>query len=117
VDDYAQVGPFCEVHQFCRIGKYSYMGANSIISQDVPPFSLVVAPRATKCYGTNKIGLERNGFSPERIQAIEQAYRLLLRSKMNTSQALTKMRETLSHSEDVQTLVRFIESAERGLTK
>jgi UDP-N-acetylglucosamine acyltransferase len=117
VGDYAQVGPFCEVHQFCRIGKYSYMGANSIISQDVPPFSLVVAPRATKCYGINKIGLERNGFSPERIQAVEQAYRLLLRSKLNTSQALTKMRETLSHSEDVLTLVQFIESAERGLTK
>jgi len=117
VEDYAQVGPFCEVHQFCRIGKYSYMGANSIISQDVPPFSLVVAPRATKCYGTNKIGLERNGFSPERIQAIEQAYRLLLRSKLNTSQALTKMRETLSDSDDVLSLIRFIESAERGLTK
>jgi UDP-N-acetylglucosamine acyltransferase len=117
VEDYAQVGPFCEVHQFCRIGKYSYMGANSIISQDVPPYSMVVAPRATKCYGPNKVGLERNGFSPDRIQSIEQAYRLLLRSKLNTSQALDKMRETLSHSEDVQTLIEFIESAERGLTK
>jgi UDP-N-acetylglucosamine acyltransferase len=117
VEDYAQVGPFCEVHQFCRIGKYSYMGANSIISQDVPPYSMVVAPRATKCYGPNKVGLERNGFSAERIQSIEQAYRLLLRSKLNTSQAVAKMRETLSHSEDVQTLIQFIESAERGLTK
>lgn len=117
VEDYAQIGPFCQVHQFCRIGKYSYMGANSIISQDVLPYSIVVAPRATKCYGTNKVGLERNGFSPERIQAIEQAYRLLLRSKLNTSQAVSKMRETLSHSEDVLSLVQFIESAERGLTK
>lgn len=117
VEDHAQVGPFCEVHQFCRIGKYSYMGANSIISQDVPPYSMVVAPRATKCYGPNKVGLERNGFSAERIQAIEKAYRFLLRSKLNTSQALDKMRETLSHSEDVQTLIKFIESAERGLTK
>jgi len=117
VEDYAQVGPFCEVHQFCRIGKYSYMGANSIISKDVLPYSLVVAPRETKCYGPNKIGLERNGFSAERMQAIEQAYRLLLRSKLNTSQAVAKMRETLSHSEDVLMLIRFIESAERGLTK
>jgi UDP-N-acetylglucosamine acyltransferase len=117
VEDYAQIGPFCQVHQFCRIGRYSYMGANSIISQDVLPYSIVVAPRATKCYGTNKVGLERNGFSSDRIQAIEQAYRLLLRSKLNTSQALAKMRETLSYSEDVLTLVRFIETAERGLTK
>ena len=117
VEDYATIGPFCQVHQFCRIGKYSYMGANSIISQDVMPYSIVVAPRATKCYGPNKVGLERNGFSPERIQAIEQAYRLLLRSKLNTSQAVGKMRETLSHSEDVLNLVQFIETAERGLTK
>ncbi len=117
VEDYAQIGPFCQVHQFCRIGKYSYMGANSIISQDVLPYSIVVAPRATKCYGANKVGLERNGFSPERIQAIEQAYRFLLRSKLNTSQAVAKMRETLGDSEDVLSLVQFIESAERGLTK
>jgi UDP-N-acetylglucosamine acyltransferase len=117
VEDYAQIGPFCQVHQFCRIGRYSYMGANSIISQDVLPYSIVVAPRATKCYGTNKVGLERNGFSADRIQAIEQAYRFLLRSKLNTSQAVEKMRETLSHSEDVLSLVSFIESAERGLTK
>ena len=76
------------------------------------------APRDTRCYGINKVGLERNGFSPERIQAIEQAYRYLLRSKLNTSQAVEKMRGTLSSSEDVQTLVRFIESAtDRGLTK
>ncbi len=117
VEDHATIGPFCQVHQFCRIGRFSYMGANSIISQDVLPYSIVVAPRATKCYGANKIGLERNGFSPERVQAVEQAYRLLLRSKLNTSQAVTKMRETLSHSEDVLSLVQFIESAERGLTK
>jgi UDP-N-acetylglucosamine acyltransferase len=117
VEDHATIGPFCQVHQFCRIGKFSYMGANSIISQDVLPYSIVVAPRATKCYGANKVGLERNGFSAERVQAVEQAYRLLLRSKLNTSQAVAKMRETLAESEDVQALVRFIESAERGLTK
>lgn len=117
VEDFATIGAFCPVHQFCRIGQHSYIAAHTVITQDVPPFSKIVAPRDTKCYGVNSIGLERNGFSPDRIEAIEKAYRLLLRSKLNTTQALEQMRGTLSASADVQTLIRFIESAERGLTK
>jgi UDP-N-acetylglucosamine acyltransferase len=117
VEDYATIGAFCPVHQFCRIGTHSYIAAHTVITQDVPPFSKIVAPRDTRCYGVNSIGLERHGFSPDRIELIEKAYRLLLRSKLNTSQALEKMRETLSNSEDVLTLIQFIESAERGLTK
>jgi UDP-N-acetylglucosamine acyltransferase len=117
VEDYAQLGAFCPVHQFCRIGKYSYIAAHTVITQDVPPFSKIVAPRGTRCYGVNSVGLERQGFSPERVEFIEKAYRLLLRSKLNTTQALEKMRGTLSQSEDVLSLIRFVESAERGLTK
>jgi UDP-N-acetylglucosamine acyltransferase len=118
VEDYATIGAFCPVHQFCRIGAHSYIAAHTVITQDVPPFSKIVAPRDTRCYGVNSVGLARNGFSPSRIESIEKAYRLLLRSKLNTTQALEQMRGTLSASEDVQTLIRFIEStAERGLTK
>ncbi len=84
----------------------------------MPPFSLIVGERETRCFGINKVGLERHGFSPERIRAIEKAYRYLLRSKLNTSQAVEKMRGTLADSEDVQALIRFIESTTaRGLTK
>src|SRR5271168_726560 len=117
IEDHAQVGAFCPVHQFCRIGKHAYIAAHTVITQDVPPFSKIVAPRGTRCYGVNSVGLERGGFSAARVEAIEKAYRLLLRSKLNTTQALEKMRGTLSHSEDVLTLIRFVESAERGLTK
>ncbi len=117
VEDYATIGNFSPVQQFCRIGQHAYIGAHTVITQDVPPFSKTVSPRETRCYGVNSVGLSRHGFSPERIEAIEKAYRLLLRSKLNTTQALEKMRGTLSHSEDVLTLIRFIESAERGLTK
>jgi UDP-N-acetylglucosamine acyltransferase len=116
-ENYATLGAFSAVHQFCRVGKHAYIAGYSVITQDVPPFSKVVAPRETRCYGVNSIGLERQGFSPERIRSIEEAYRLLLRSKLNTAQALEKMRGTLSASEDVLTLIRFIESAERGVTK
>ena len=117
VEDYAAVNAHCLVHQFCRIGRHAFVAPQTVVTQDVPPFSLVVAPRETRCYGVNTIGLERHGFSSERVESIEQAFRFLLRSKLNTSQAIEKMRGTLSHSEDVLTIIRFIESAERGLTK
>lgn len=117
VGQHAIIGAFSPVHQFCRIGRYSYVGADTPINQDVPPFSKVTAPRTARCYGVNTIGLERQGFSPERIRAIESAFRLLLRSKLNTSQAVEKMRETLAASPDVLELVGFIESAERGVIK
>jgi UDP-N-acetylglucosamine acyltransferase len=117
VEDFATIGAFCPVHQFCRIGRYAYIGASTVITQDVPPFSKIVTERETKSFGVNTIGLERKGFSPERLQALKQAYRLLLRSKLNTSQALAEMRKTLAVSADVQELIQFVESAERGIVK
>jgi UDP-N-acetylglucosamine acyltransferase len=117
VEDFATIGALSPVHQFCRIGRYAYIGASTVITQDVPPFSRVVTERETKSYGINAIGLERKGFSAERLKALKTAYRLLLRSRMNTTQALEEMRKTLSESADVQELIKFIESAERGIVK
>ncbi len=117
VEDFASVGAFSAVHQFCRVGKHSYIAGFTVVTQDVPPFSKIVAPRGTKCFGVNSIGLERRGFSKERIAAVEKAFRLLLRSKLNTTQAVEKMKAELAGSEDVAELIRFIETAERGLTK
>jgi len=117
VEDYATVGALSAVHQFCRIGRYSYLAGMTVVTQDVPPFAKVVTRRETRNYGVNTIGLTRHGFAPERIRQIEQAYRLLLRSKLNTTQALEQMRATSNGSADVEELIRFIESAERGVTK
>jgi UDP-N-acetylglucosamine acyltransferase len=117
VEDFATIGAFCPVHQFCRIGRYAYVGASTVVTQDVPPFSKIVTERETKSFGVNAIGLERKGFSPKRLRTLKQAYRLLLRSKLNTSQALAEMRKTLADSPDVQELIQFVESAERGIVK
>jgi len=117
VEDHATVGAFCPVHQFCRIGRYSYIAANTVITQDVLPYSKTVAPRETRCYGVNAIGLEREGFSKQRIAAIEKAFRMLLKSRLNTTQAVERMRAELGGSEDVAVLLRFIEEAERGIVK
>jgi UDP-N-acetylglucosamine acyltransferase len=117
VEDYATIGFQSPVHQFCRVGRYAYVGASTVITQDVPPFSRVVTERDTKSYGVNTIGLERKGFSEERLKVLQRAFRLLLRSKMNTTQALAEMRKSFGESEDVRELIRFIETAERGIVK
>jgi UDP-N-acetylglucosamine acyltransferase len=117
VEDYANVGAFSPVHQFCRIGRYAYVGASTVITQDVPPFSLVVTGRETRCFGVNTVGLERHGFDAARLETIERAFRLLLRSKLNTTQAVEQMRAQLDGSPDVRELAEFIETAQRGLHK
>lgn len=117
VEDYATVGALCPVHQFCRIGRYAFIGGGTTITQNVLPYSLTSAKRETHAYGLNKVGLARRGFSPERVRAIHHAYRLLLAAKLNTTQALAKMREEGTPGEDVAYLIAFIEQSERGVLK
>jgi UDP-N-acetylglucosamine acyltransferase len=117
VEDWANVGALCPVHHYVRIGTHSIIGGGSTITRDVLPFSKTSAERGTHAYGLNEIGLERRGFSKERIKKLHHAYRLLLASKMNTSQALEKMKAEADRGEDVDLLIRFIEASERGVIK
>jgi UDP-N-acetylglucosamine acyltransferase len=115
IEDYATVGAFSPVHQHCTVGTYAFIGGGTIVTQDVLPFSKTSARRENKAFGVNSVGLERRGFSPERIKALQKAFRLLLVSKLNTTQALEKMREL--EGDDVTLLVGFIERSERGVIK
>src|SRR5881409_1341387 len=117
VEDWAVVGAMCPVHQYVRIGAHSYVGGGTTITKDVLPFSKTVAARDTHAYGLNAIGLERRGFSRERIRKIHHAYKVLLASKLNTSQALEKLKSEPDRGEDVDMLIKFIESSERGVIK
>lgn len=117
VEEWAVVGALCPVHQFVRIGAHSYIGGGTTITQDVLPFSMTSAARDTHAYGLNKVGLERRGFSKERIRKLQHAYKILLASRLNTSQALEKLKSEADHGEDVAMLIRFIEAAERGVIK
>jgi UDP-N-acetylglucosamine acyltransferase len=117
VEEWAVVGALCPVHQFVRIGAHSYVGGGTTITQDVLPFSMTSVARDTHAYGMNKVGLERRGFSKERIRKIHHAYKTLLASKMNTSQALEKLKAEPDRGEDVDMLIRFIEGSERGVLK
>lgn len=117
VEEWAVVGALCPVHQYVRIGAHSYIGGGTTITQDVLPFSMTSAARHVHAYGMNKVGLERRGFSPGRIRKIHHAYKILLASKMNTSQALEKLKSESNRGDDVDMLIRFIESSERGVIK
>jgi UDP-N-acetylglucosamine acyltransferase len=117
VEDWAVVGALCPVHQFVRIGAHSYVGGGTTITQDVLPFSLTSAERNTHAFGLNKVGLERRGFSRERIRKIHHAYKILLASKLNTSQALAQLKLERGRSEDVDMLIRFVETSQRGIIK
>ena len=117
VEEWAVVGALCPVHQFVRIGAHSYIGGGTTVTRDVLPFSKTAAERGTHAYGLNALGLERRGFSKERIRGIHHAYKVILASKLNTSQALEKLRSEADRGEDVEMLIRFVEGSERGVIK
>ena len=117
IENYVTVGALNQVHQYCRIGKYAYTGGGTTVTQDVLPFSLTSAKRETGSYGLNKVGLERKGFDEVRMRALQRAYRLLLASKLNTTQAIEKLKAEGIATEDVAYLVEFIEGSERGVLK
>jgi UDP-N-acetylglucosamine acyltransferase len=117
VEDWATVGALCPVHHFVRIGTHAFIGGGTTITRDVLPFSKTSAERGARAYGVNAIGLERRGFTKERIKKIHHAYRVLLASKLNTSQALEKLKAEADAGEDVGMLIQFIETSERGVIK
>lgn len=117
VEEWAVVGALCPVHQFVRIGAHSYIGGGTTVTKDVLPFSKTAAARDTHAYGLNAVGLERRGYSKERIRKIHHAFKTLLASKLNTTQAVEKLKAETDRGEDVDLLIRFIEESERGVIK
>jgi len=117
IQDYATVGAFTMIHQFCRIGAYSFLGSATLVNQDILPYSKTSAPRPVEVYGANRLGLERRGLSKDDLKDLEGAFRLLTRSKLNTTQALEAIEAKGFQSVHVKTLVEFIKSSERGVIK
>ncbi len=117
VADHATIGAFSGVHQFCRVGIYGFVGGYSVITKDVLPYSKTVSAREAKNYGVNVIGLERRGFSVDSIRTIRAAYRMLLQSGLNTSQALGQLKQELAGHPEVRALIDFIQTSERGIIK
>lgn len=116
VEDYATLGAFSGIHQFCRVGKYAFIGASSVVVKDALPYARTVGNHAS-CYGANTIGLERQGFTKEELRRISHAFKLLLVSKLNTTQALEAIKQELSGYPEIDYLIQFIETSKRGVTK
>ena len=116
IEDHATVGAFSGIHQFCRVGTHGYVGGYSVVTKDVLPYSKTVSERDTHAYGPNILGLERKGFSSDQIRNIKAAFRLLLQSKLNTTQAVEAIKAKLK-SPEVQVIVDFIETTDRGVIK
>ncbi len=117
IGDYANVGAFCGVHQFTRLGAYCFIGAYTVINKDILPYMKSTADREVKVLGANRIGLERQGLAKSDIEELDEAYRILCRSKLNTTQALEAIEARQFSSAHVRALVEFIRTSERGVTK
>lgn len=115
VDDFATISAFSAVHQFCRIARHAFIGGASIVTKDALPFAKSVGNRA-RLYGLNTIGLVRRGFPPDVVAKLKRAYRLLMVSKLNTSQALAEIEHDATlQCDEVRYLLDFIRSSKRGV--
>ena len=116
IADKANVGAYSGVHQFCRVGREAFIGGYSVVVKDAMPFAVIQGNHA-KCYGLNKIGMKRRGYSKEIIKNLNHAFHLLLNAKLNTTQALEKIKEDIKNCEETNLLTDFIESSKRGVVK
>lgn len=116
VDDHAIIGGLAAVHQFCRIGRFSMIGGCSKVVQDIPPFMMADGNPAEMRF-INKVGLERNGFSPEAIKALTGAYKILFREGLTNANALTRIEAELPPLPEVSHLAEFVRTSGRGITR
>jgi UDP-N-acetylglucosamine acyltransferase len=116
IADFVNVSAGSAVHQFCRVGAYAFIGGYSVITKDALPYGRTVGSRPARVFGLNLIGLKRRGFNDDTLKKLRAAYRYLTQSKLNTTQALAKIESDAAlRCAEVDNLVRFIRTAERGV--
>ncbi len=116
IADRASIGAYSGVHQFCRIGLEAFVGGYSVVVKDALPFAIIQGNHA-KCYGMNRLGMKRRGYAKDTTEKLNHAFHLLLSSKLNTSQALERIREEIEDCREVDILTEFIEMSKRGVVK
>ncbi len=116
VQDYALIGGLVPIHQFCRIGRYSFVGGGCRVGKDVPPF-LRAAGEPLRPSSLNVVGLTRRGFSPETVRALKSAFRLLYRQDLLTEEALDRIQREVPSLPEVEEFVRFVAQSARGIIR
>jgi UDP-N-acetylglucosamine acyltransferase len=114
VFDRAIISGLVPIHQFVRIGTYSFVGGGSRVNQDVPPYTKA-AGNPVHLYGLNSVGLQRAGFAPDVKLALKRAYRLVFNSDLTVSQGVARARVELPSVAEVETFLQFIEASQRGV--
>ena len=117
VGDCATLGGLVAVHQFVRIGEYSFIGGKSAVVKDVPPYVIAAGDRAT-LHGLNKVGLKRRGgVSDKSMKALKRAYRIAFRLGITLNEAIERIKAEIDECKEVQTFLEFLQSSERGITR
>jgi UDP-N-acetylglucosamine acyltransferase len=115
IQDWATIGAFTGVHQFCRVGAHAFVGGYSVITRDVLPYSKTVGNRSARVYGINSIGLLRRGFSRESLAALKEAYRILLRGGLTTTEAVARLEAEGPQTPEARAIVEFVRTSPRGV--
>ena len=116
VDDWAVLGGFTGVHQFCKVGAHVMTAVGSVVLQDIPTYVMAAGNSATP-FGINAEGLKRRGFTAEQIQSIKRAYRAIYRSGLSLDEAKEKLRESAATDSAVKPLLEFLEKSQRGIIR
>jgi len=116
VDDHASLGGMAAVHQFVRIGAYAFVGGKAGVDRDVPPFMITAGERA-KLYGLNRKGLSRHGFSPQAIDGLKRAFRIIWREDRGIHEGISRVREEIDSFPELEMLLSFLEGSKRGVLR
>lgn len=116
IEDFVTVGGLVAIHQFVRIGNYAYIGGKSAVVKDIPPYVIAAGDRA-KLHGLNNVGLKRHGFSQETLSSLKKAYRIIFRIGLTLNEAIERVKAEVEQVPEVNDLIRFIKSSERGITR
>ncbi|MBW1650675.1 MAG: acyl-ACP--UDP-N-acetylglucosamine O-acyltransferase [Deltaproteobacteria bacterium] len=110
------IGGLVAIHQFVKIGNHAYIGGKSAVVKDIPPYAIAVGDRAT-LRGLNKVGLQRHGFSEQRIAALKKAYRIIFRIGLSLKEAIERVKAEAEQTDEVIEFINFIQNSERGITR
>jgi UDP-N-acetylglucosamine acyltransferase len=116
IDDYAILGGFTLVHQFCAIGQNAFCGMGSAISKDIPPY-IMVSGNPAQPYGLNIEGLKRRGFDSDVVRSLKEAYKVIYRSGLTIDDAKTRLRELAETTPEIEALITFLEQSSRGILR
>ncbi|MBW2305872.1 MAG: acyl-ACP--UDP-N-acetylglucosamine O-acyltransferase [Deltaproteobacteria bacterium] len=116
IEDYAIIGGLTAIHQYVRVGAYAILGGATGVPMDIPPYVCAAGNRA-RLYGLNIVGLKRHGFSPETIRKLKKTYRIIFRSALNLKEAVAQVKKEGLDGPEVEHLIQFITSSQRGICR